>query len=419
MQKIIDALTLQKREVQDSLAAPYISRSLKLIDLDKPINKVIIGPRRAGKSFFALHEISKMARFGYLNFDDEVLYKVEDYNLLLEAAKTVYSNPKILLLDEIQNLKNWELFVNRLQRQNFNLIITGSNSKLLSRELATHLTGRYLPFIIFPFSYAEYLKFFGHELTSAEKIARFTDYSRKGGFPEPLVKNLDYKNYLNTLYDSLLYKDVTLRYNLKSAKALQDLASFLIANVGNLISYGHLARLTQIRSPHTIIKYIQYLEEAFLFFTVNAFSYKMREQVKSPKKIYVIDNGFSHAKSAIFSPNTGKMFENLVAIELKKRSLQGQNDFFYYRNPQGYEVDFVIKEGPRIQQLIQVSYDLSNEKTKKREIRALLYAAKHLSCEELIVLTDSYEGKEDADWFGLKGRIRFSPLWKWLLEGHS
>jgi hypothetical protein len=419
MQKIIDALTLQKRESEDTLNKKYVPRSLKLVDVDKPITKVIIGPRRAGKSFFALHETSRVPGFGYLNFDDEILYKVDDYNLLVESAKTVYSNPKILLLDEVQNLKDWELFVNRLQRQSYNLIITGSNSKLLSRELSTHLTGRYLSFIIFPFSFAEYLRFFAAELTAAEKTACFTEYSQKGGFPEPLVKSLEYKNYLNSLYDSLLYKDITLRHNLKSPKALQDLASYLIANTGNLISYNRLTRFTQIRSIHTIMKYIDFLEEAFLFFTVKAFSYKRKEQVKSPKKIFAIDNGFAYAKSGGFSPNIGRLFENIAAIELKKRELQGYIELYYYKNPQGYEVDFVIKEGTRIAQLIQVSHDLSSEKTKQREIRALLHASKESGCGELLVLTDNYEAEEDVEWFGFRGKIRFKSLWKWLLESSS
>jgi len=417
MQKIMDVLTLQKREMEETLRHNYIPRDLRITDLDKSITKVIVGPRRAGKSFFAMHEVTKLSNFGYLNFDDEVLYHVEDYNLLLEAAKRVYHDPKTLLLDEVQNLKNWELFVNRLQRQNYNLVVTGSNSKLLSRELSTHLTGRYLTFFILPFSFGEYLRVFGKEFIEAEKRAHFIDYVQRGGFPEPLVKQLEFRNYLSSLYDSLLLKDIMMRYKLKSTKALQDLSSFLITNIGNFVSYNNLTRLSQIKSVHTVIKYLNYLEEAFLFFTVNAFSHKMKEQIKSNKKIYVIDNGFYHAKSFALSANLGKLFENLAAVELRKRALRGQMDFYYYRSQQNYEVDFVIKKGTEIEKLIQVSYDLSDEKVKKREIRALLHASRELNCKELIVLTEDYEAEEEVEWFGLKGKVQFMPLWRWLLEG--
>lgn len=416
MQKLLDSLTLQKREIQENIKKTYIKRELRLLDLDKPIIKVIIGPRRAGKSFFAMHEVSRRSSFGYINFDDEVLYGIEDYNVLLEATKRVYNDPKVLLLDEVQNLRKWELFVNRLQRQNYNLVLTGSNSKLLSRELSAHLTGRYLVYVIFPFSFREYLRAFRKEFIEAEKRAHFVEYVLRGGFPEPLVMKLEYKNYLTNLYDSLLFKDIMLRYRLRSTKDLQDLASFLIANIGNLVSYNNLTRFTRIKSVHTIIKYLGFLEEAFLFFSVSAFSPKVKEQIKSPKKIYVIDNGFYCAKSFALSPNMGKLLENLVAIELKKRALRGELEFFYYKNPQNYEVDFVIKKGADIKQLIQVCYDLRDEKAKKREVRALLHASNEIGCDDLLILTENYENEEKVEWFGLKGNIRFVPLWKWLFN---
>ena len=420
MQKIVDSLALQKRELDAIPGKEYVARDVKLADIDKPIAKVIVGPRRAGKSYFALHEASKAGRIGYLNFDDEVLSKVEDYNLLVEAAKIVYAEPKMLLLDEVQNLRDWELFVNRLQRQGYNLIITGSNSRLLSRELSTHLTGRHLAFVIFPFSFAEYLKYFARDpavvLTEAEKKARFADYRQRGGYPEPLVKGLGYKDYLDSLYGSLLYKDITLRYRPRAPQSLKDLASWLIANAGNHVSYNRLTRLTGIRNVNTVAKYLGYLEEAFVLFTVGAFSFKKREQIRSPRKVFAIDNGFIFAGAGSFSPNTGKLSENSVAVELKKRSLMEGWELFYYRNAQGYEVDFVVKEGSRITRLIQVSHDPSDERTRRRETRALLYASRETGCREMMILTDDYEAEENIEWFGMKGKVSFRPVWKWLLE---
>ena len=154
-----EILLAQKQELDKKLKELYVERTANLKKLESPIIKVIIGPRRAGKSFFALHFLNKKGNFGYVNFDDEKLVEVENYDSILEAMNTVYNNPQFILFDEIQNLPKWELFANRLQRQGYKLIITGSNSNLLSKELATHLTGRHLLTNIFPFSFKEYLKF--------------------------------------------------------------------------------------------------------------------------------------------------------------------------------------------------------------------------------------------------------------------
>lgn len=199
-----DIIILQKRELAQKLKDLYIPRETELKEIKSNLIKVVIGPRRAGKSSFSAHCLGKLSGFGYVNFDDEKLIDVTDYNEIISAVDSVYDKPKYLLLDEIQNLAKWELFVNRLQRQGYNLIITGSNSNLLSFELATHLTGRYSSVLIFTFSFKEFLKYRGGELTEVEIREQLNSYLKSGGYPEPLVKNLNYKEYLLTLLDSIM-----------------------------------------------------------------------------------------------------------------------------------------------------------------------------------------------------------------------
>jgi predicted AAA+ superfamily ATPase len=413
---IRDILLTQQRELENIGKKQYVPRTAVLKELDKDIIKVIIGPRRAGKSFFAAHELKKIGDCGYVNFDDEKLVEVTDYNDIIETVNSLYNNPRLLFLDEIQNLPRWELFVNRLQRQGYNLIITGSNSNLLSSELATHLTGRYVSTLVFPFSFKEYLGYFGdvEKSTSSEIKVKLHDYLHSGGFPEPLVKKLDHNEYLKTLHDSILYKDIVKRHHIRSIKPMGDLSVYLISNSGSPISYRNLTKLVGLKSVGTIVKYLDHFEEAFLSFKVDAFSRKYKEQVKSNKKIYTIDNGFITSKAFNFTGNIGVLYENLAAVELKRRELSGELEVYYYKNPQGYEIDFVVKKKLEIHRLIQVCYDVEDEKTRAREIRALLHGAKDLMCDNLLVITGNYENEEKVEWFGLKEKIRFVPLWKWL-----
>jgi predicted AAA+ superfamily ATPase len=417
MTKIRDVLLTQKRELEEYGKKKYVPRDIELSELSKDIIKVIIGPRRAGKSFFAIHQLKKIGRFGYVNFDDESLVDIGNYNDIIETINSLYNSPKLLFLDEIQNLPRWELFVNRLQRQGFNLVITGSNSNLLSSELATHLTGRYIGTVVFPFSFKEYINYFSDsgELTYSEIKLKLHNYLHIGGFPEPLVKDLDHDEYLKTLHNSILYKDIVNRHNIRSIKPMGDLSRYLISNSGTFLSYRNLAKMIGLKSANTVMKYLEYFEEAFLFFQLNAFSLKYKDQVRSSKKIYTIDNGMIGSKAFSFTPNIGVLYENMVAVELKRRELLGKLEFYYYKNRQGYEIDFVVKEGLNVTQLIQVSYDVDNEKTKSRELRALLHGAKDLRCSNLTVITADYENTETVEWYGTKGSVRFIPLWKWLL----
>ena len=411
-----DVIILQKRELNSILKEPYIEREAIKLDLSNFLIKIVIGPRRAGKSFFSLHMLNKKNKFGYINFDDEKLTKVEDYNELISSVNSVYENPKILFLDEIQNLPKWELFVNRLQRQGFNLVVTGSNSRLLSKELATHLTGRHLQIVVFPFSFREYLHFGKKDLITPEIKEKLDEYLVYGGYPEPLIKKINYKDYLSTLFNSTIFKDIIKRYKIRFGQAIEDLSFYLISNLCNEYSYNSLSKMIKIKSSHTIEKYLSYLEESFIFFSVKRFSYKIKEQISSIKKIYCIDNGFIYAKAFNYSKNIGRLYENLVAIELKKQELNGKINFYYWKNQQQEEVDFIIKNGTKVKELIQVCYDTEDIKTKSREIRSILKAGYELKCKNLLIITSDKNSEEKIEWFGKKCKIKFIPLWKWLLK---
>lgn len=412
MRSIKDILITQKRELELIKQQKYIKRNIEIKNINTNIIKVIIGPRRVGKSFLVLH---KLENFAYVNFDDEDLIKTQNYDEIIDNLKEIYPNFKYLFLDEIQNLKNWELFVNRLQRQSYNLIISGSNSNLLSQELSTHLTGRHLLTLVFPFSFKEYTSYYNNQ-TQSELKSKLNIYLENGGYPETIVKNIPYKDYLSMLYDSILFKDIIKRYEIKNAKALEELARFLINNFSNPFSYNKIKDSLNFDSVNTVKNYIKYLEDSFLFFELKKFSFKIKEQDNSNKKIYIIDNGFFNSKGFSFSKNIGKLFENLVAIKLKYKELQKQIEFYYYKDKNDYEIDFLIRENSKIQSLIQVSYDITNLKTKEREMRSLISASKELNCDDLIIITNDYEAIEEFSWYSTTKKIKFIPLFKYLLD---
>lgn len=425
MDKMTKDTILQHRlEKEKILSKRYILRERlefgnKFIESD--LIKVITGPRRAGKSVFCIL-LLKEKNFAYLNFDDENLIKIKNYDEIVKAIFEVYPESKHVLFDEIQNLRNWELFVNKLHRRGFNLILTGSNAKLLGKELATTLTGRYIPIEIFPFSFREFLKAKNFEIKEEEfntpeikgKILNHLDeFLKNGGFPEVIVKDLDPKAYLETLFDSILFKDVVKRYKVKFSQKLYELATYLIGNPCAEFSFTRLRNILSFRSTNTLQKYLNYLEEAYLLFPLNRFSFKISEQIKTPKKVYIADNGFILAKSFQFSENIGKLMENLVFVENLRRGNKLNENIFYYKTKNGREVDFILKDGIRIKELIQVCYDISDMEVKERELKSLVSASKELNCNDLAVISWDYEAREE-----FKGKkINFIPLWKWLLTG--
>lgn len=411
-----DAILLQKREIELRLQERYILRDATLPEQDNKLVHVIIGPRRAGKSFFAIHSLREEGPFGYVNFDDEALIGEQTGSEIPPAIESVYGKVSTLLLDEIQNLPKWELFVNRLSRQGYHLYITGSNAHLLSKDLATHLTGRHTLTTVLPFSYREYIRMRGGEYTESEYKEYLDQYSETGGFPEPLVTGINRKEYLARLFDAVIFKDIIRRYNIRAHQGLSDLAAYLCSHSATEYSVHRLTTVTGVKSDHTVRKYLGYLDEAFLFFSIPRFSYKVREQVSSHKKIYCIDNGFITAKGFLYSANRGRLYENLVATALKHQELEGSISVFYWKNAGGEEVDFVIREGRRVSALIQVCVDAGDPETRQREMKGLLKAGRDLHCDRLILLTGDEDGEEEFSWFGMNGVIQLVSLWKWLLS---
>jgi uncharacterized protein len=408
-----DIIREQKLEYERKKKERYVQRQFVSINPGSGLIQVIIGPRRAGKSFFGIHQLTDDISFGYVNFDDERLMAITDFDELLRAVIAVYGNPEMLLFDEIQNLPNWEIIVNRLQRQGFQLVITGSNSRLLSRELATHLTGRHQPVYLFTFSFKEYLATFDN-LVTPDITEHFNDYLSHGGYPEPLIKKLDHKAYLKVLFDSVLFKDIVKRHRIRYAASLENLASWLISNISGELSLNSLAKQTQISSVHTVKKYLGYLEEAFIFFRLKRFSWKPGSQIKHNQKIYCYDNGFFLAKAFRFSDDHGKLLENLIAVELTKRSFYDQSRIFFWKNNEQEEVDFVIQRGTKVSQLIQVCWSSADQRTKQREIRALLKASRDLKCNDLLIITYNEQSRQKASWYGMEGEIEFIPAVEWL-----
>jgi len=412
-----DVVLTQKRELENRLQEIYVERKLPdHFDFGNDLIKVIIGPRRAGKSFYAAHLIAQAGSYGYINFDDERLVAIEDYDEILGAVKAVYGNTQHLFFDEIQNLPRWELFVNRLQRQGFKMLITGSNANLLSSELSTHLTGRHTAVVLFPFSFSEYLTMSGNQMTNIEKKDALDLYLAQGGYPEPLIKKIDRRDYLRTLLQSTLYKDIIKRFKIRSVQGIEDLTLYLMSNIAREYSFNALAGVTKCRSVHTIDKYIRYIQEAYLVFSLQRFSFKVKEQAGYNKKIYCTDNGMAVASGFRFSENRGALYENLVAIALKKKEISGRCSIFYWKSSNNEEVDFVVKEGLNVSQLIQVCSDISNPQTMKREMRALVKASRELNCNNLILLNDRADRIEKFKWQDAESVIRLMPLWQWLEE---
>ena len=412
-----EILLKQRLEYERKLKETYIRREIRLKGLETHMISVIIGPRRAGKSFFCMHALHGLERTAYVNFDDETLLTIQSFDEILTALEGVYGQVETLLLDEIQNLPDWELIANRLQREGYRLVLTGSNSKLLSSELSTHLTGRHYQTCLLTFSFREILNLAERDSTLPGKQALLSNYLNQGGFPEPWVKGLDFRDYLSALYDSVLYRDIIRRHRIRFPSMLEGLAKHLISSITGEFTARSLASAIGAQSDHTMLKYYSCLEEAFLFFRVPRFSFKVKDQVKTAAKLYCYDNGFMLAKGFNFSTNTGKLLENAVAVTLKQQELDGSLHFFYWKNEKNEEVDFVVQKGVKVERLIQVCADLTDPAVGRREVRALLKAGEAIHCTNLTIVTLDVEKKEKQSWFGLEAVVEYIPFGKWSAAG--
>lgn len=396
----------QKAERDDLMSRPYQHRHTKHdVEqlLSSPLIKLITGPRRAGKSVFALLMLQGK-NFAYLNFDDNQLLDGWNEDLVMTLLEDVYPGYDYLLLDEIQNLPGWDLFVGKLYRRGKNLVITGSNAKMLSSEMATVLTGRYLQIDMLPFSLYEAMCWNDVDLLhpkeeqATQAVALADDYMRNGGYPETVKTRMITKSYLSTLFDSILLKDVARRHKVRNTTDLYNLALYLLSNFCNPISANDLAADLGMSSVATTKKFCNYLAEPYLFFYLPRFNNKLRLMKKAPSKVYVVDNGFVQSNAFNLSENMGRLLENQIFVELIRRGYESGKTLFYYRTRNDKEIDFVTRQGSKVEQLIQVCYDLSSEKTRRRELDALVEAAEEFNCDNLLVVTLDHE--ERIKWKG-------------------
>lgn len=398
------AILNQRAERDELLSRAYQQRHTKYDAddlLQNPLIKLITGPRRVGKSVYALLML-RGKNFAYLNFDDSQLLEKWDEDLVMSALDDVYPDYDYILLDEIQNLPGWDLWVSKLYRRGKNLIITGSNAKMLSSEMATVLTGRYLQIEMLPFSLDETLRWKNINTKQKEQVSKAIaladDYMRNGGYPETIPARSITKSYLSTLFDSILLKDVAKRHKVRNTIDLYNLATYLLSNFCNPVSANDIAGKLGLQSVATTKKFCNYLSEPYLFFYLPRFNNKLKLMNKAPKKVYIVDNGFVQSTAFNLSENLGRLLENQVFVELIRRGYTSGKTLFYYRTRNDKEIDFVTRKGPKVQQLIQVCYDMFSEKTRKRELDALVEAAEDLHCENLLVIT--YDQQGEIEWKG-------------------
>lgn len=330
-------ITNQKKERDLLLSRPYLTRQTKY-DVKELLRskqiKLITGPRRAGKSTEALLML-KDTNFAYLNFDDANLLNAWNDDLVMEMLQLVYPNYEYLLLDEVQNLDNWDLWVSKLYRLGINMVVTGSNAKMLSSEMATLLTGRYFQIEMLPFSLEEFTRWNQYKTKDSLRsnlplTTLVTDYLHYGGYPETLEARSLTRSYLSTLFDSIIWKDVAKRHNVRNINDLNDLAMYLLSNFCNAFSANELTEELGFSSVATTKKFMTYLKEPYLFFYLYRYNNKLKLMKKAPQKVYVVDNGFVTAKAFNLSENLGRLLENQVFIELIRRGYDTEKSIFYY-----------------------------------------------------------------------------------------
>ena len=399
------------------------------VKLSKEFVNAIIGPRRAGKTFFLFSLIKKLnlkdEDFLFINFEDDEIknLKRKEITKCIQKHTEIYGKePKFLFFDEIQNLERWQSFIYSLvEKKRYYVFITGSSSKLLSREIATQLRGRSLNVIVFPFNFKEFLTIKGFKfkkIYSSLEEAKIKNYLKEylssGGFPQVVLKKIDKKTFFNEYLNVVLYRDIIERYKIENIEVARFLLYSALQSFTKEFSLNKIFKQLKQRaevSNKTIYNYSLYLEEIFFAFFLRKFHFSHKKSLLSLPKVYINDPGLA-SNLIRFSSDIGKFMENLVFLELKKKELNNIFEIFYWKDYQQREVDFVIKEGLKVKQLIQVSYASDRNEINEREIKSLLKASELLNCKNLLCITWDYESVEK-----IKGKkIKFIPLWKWLSD---
>ncbi len=403
------AIQEQKLELERLQAEKTLDRSpMKKVDVDSPLAQAVVGMRRSGKSVVCRKAMTDSAvAFGYVDFDDEVLAKIDASELddVLQVVYDVYGNVDNFLFDEIQNVEGWHLFVNRLLRGGKHVVITGSNARLLTGDLATHLTGRHIPISVFPFSYAEYCAWNGVESEDA-----WRKYFFNGGLPETFALS-DQRGYVSALYNSILSKDILGRRKVRNAQRFIDAAYVLMQQFAREVSYDALARKADVSSAHTMQTYMGYLVESYLVSLVRRYSTKPAERIRN-EKLYVTDPAFISYFTGVLGSDEelGWRLENIVYLELLRRREDDDAEIYYYKD-QTSDIDFCRVRHGKIVQFIQVAYTIDGVKTRKREVESLFSVARKTGCPNLLLVTDHDQETISSDGFV----VEVIPARKWLL----
>ncbi len=419
--KLYYVLFEQQKELEEKrvfVERELTKKALSFIHLKLPI--IITGVRRSGKSTLLRIIKDKLnlkpKEYIYLNFNDERLtnFSLNDFQIILDFANEQdYNENYTLFLDEIQETTGWEKWVDRIKEKH-QIFITGSNAKLLSKEISTILTGRSISIDLYPFSFREFLK--------AKKISKndwkldlktqslirneFSDYLLSGGIPKAIIDKD--KRLLKENYENIIYRDIIKRFNQNLEKPIKEISIYLLSNIACETSIRSISKLTEIKNLSTIKTILDTFEKAFLFFFISKFDYSIKKQIQNPRKFYCIDNGFVSENGFKIDDNLGRMLENLVFLELKRTS----KEIYYFSDKN--ECDFVIKKGNKIVEAIQVCYSL-NEKNKEREINGIVEALNKFNLKAGIIITNNQE--EEIK----KGNktIKLVPAWKWLLQDQT
>ena len=398
LQRYVNILSDQREELTNRHWKNIVTREEeKEINLNSPLAQVVIGVRRSGKSTLCSKVMLESGLpFGYINFDDDRLGKltVDAFDTLLRALYQLNGDFNHLFLDEVQNIEGWELFVNRMLRQGMHMLITGSNANLLSGELATHLTGRYHQIELMPFSFQEYCSCKDVNTSSyttkaiALRDKALNDYLFAGGFPELLLlSEAEQGDYVRSLVQTIVEKDIAKRYKLRYAQTLMDVANQVLDEFSQEHSFATVQKKHNLKSPNTAKKYLQYLQNAYLVLALPRFSLKSSER-RSVHKYYAIDPAMiAKRDEALMTESLGLRLENMVAVELKRRAAIDEQ-IYYFRKVREYEVDFVRVKGTQVQELIQVTYDFTQPRTKlyNREVGNLVKASNVLHCDNLTLV---------------------------------
>lgn len=421
---ILQVLAEQQEEIKGYKPQKWVARKEEaLFEFETKMAQVVIGVRRSGKSTLC-HKVlmERGIRYGYVNLDDDRLadMKTEDLNTVLSCVYQLYGTDiPYLVLDEIQDVDGWYLFVNRLLRTDLHIFVTGSNAKLLSGELATHLTGRYNEIHLFPFSFSEYCQY--HHIDTqgittkaeAERKRAFMDYIHDGGFPE--MQGLRNKRaYVQSLIEAILRKDIQKRFKIRNIEALRKLAHHLINNACQEINYDEMSELLGI-ADKTAKKYIDYLGQAFLIQLLTRHSFKSKERVRN-QKVYIVDAGLQGNRDNVLAQeNLGWRLENVVYIELLRRSAQNFLDIYYHKpTPRAKEIDFVVCDQSKAVELIQVAYEIDSVKAYDRETSSLIKASAALSCNRLTLI--AFTQTRDVE---IEGKtIHIISVLEWLLNSN-